>query len=379
MAAPWASDPVIEQSATTPWEKDPVAGAPPSPGPGRGGMKPSTTTAQPPEPTTPMGRFANGVDQMTNFGGNRPNQKLAGAHNAFVGASELAAPMAIPALVAAPAATIGAGLLGGVGKLIGNGAAQYFHASPEVSDVIGDAASVPSAMLGSVSGESAGPAIGRFLSRGIPPWASDVVGMIHPGAGFAMRRIGKLASMLNPGDEPFEPVRPNPAVAAKMRFGGPVDTSGGPAFPKVGMSGAPEAPTPGDAFQPNKVNPNIASRLRFGGPIDAQGGPSYGRVGMSGAPTVPPQTEPAAVPFQPNRVNPNIARGIRYTPGGDDAGGAAVSPSTVGTRAEMMRQLRLRQAANASPQITNPPIATPPATDAPTFANGGIKLNIRRR
>lgn len=281
------------------------------------------------------------------------------------------------------------------------------YAIPEGAQVSGTPILPPSAMIPSAVGYGVSK-LGEHL--GLPGWENNAAGLVAGGAaglgGAAISRLSSLApgelgalgktllrnapvagkwiigptmDALDNTPEPFEPVRPNPAVAAKMRFGGPVDTSGGSAFPKVGMSGAPEAPTPGDAFQPNKVNPNIASRLRFGGPIDAEGAPSYGRVGMSGAPTVPLQTEPAAAPFQPNRVNPNIARGIRYTPGGDDASGAAVSPSTVGTRAEMMRQLRLRQAANASPQITNPPIATPPATDAPTFANGGIKLNIRRR
>ena len=113
---------------------------------------------------------------------------------------------------------------------------------------------------------------------------------------------------------PFEPVRPNPAVASKMRFGGPVQQGGGPAYPGVGMSGAPEvAPAPVEAFQPNKVNPNIARNLRFGGSVDAEGGPAYGRVGNVGRPVCtayPPTAPPTVTPFQPNKVNPNISKTV---------------------------------------------------------------------
>lgn len=234
-------------------------------------------------------------------------------------------------------------------------------------------------------------AVGYGVSKlgehaGLPGWANAAAGIVAGGAtGLGSAAISKISS-LAPGElatlgktilrnapvagkwiigptmdaldntpEPFQPVRPNPAVAAKMRFGGPVDTSGGPSYSGVGMSGAPVIESSSPTFQPNKVNPNIAGKLRF-----TPGAESGGSVGpaipsrISGTPTselpavkTPPYTtESPVVPFQPNRVNPNIARGIRYTPGSaGDSGAGNVAPATVGTRAEMMRQLRLRQQA----------------------------------
>lgn len=122
---------------------NPVVGSATAAGPGRGGhMPPGSPVAQAPDPSTlpPMGRFAGGVDQMLNLGGNRPGQRLAGAHNAIVGAGELAAPLALPYAVAAPIpALIGAGT-GLAAQFAGSEIPRAMGASPEVSDLIGDVA-----------------------------------------------------------------------------------------------------------------------------------------------------------------------------------------------------------------------------------------------
>lgn len=234
-------------------------------------------------------------------------------------------------------------------------------------------------------------AVGYGVSKlgehvGLPEWANVGAGVVASGlAGGAQSGIGRLASMgadnrallaeravqkipyfgplvnyaRNLGEERpvysmpgepaptiTEPFSPNPNIAAKMRFGGPVDTGGGKSFPGVGMSGAPELETSeSPVFQPNKVNPNIANRIRFGGSIDPGPSQSYGRVGMSGAPAAPPlPITPAPVPFVPNKVNQAIAKNLRFTPSAEPGSNAAAGPaSTLGTRAEMMRQIRLKQ------------------------------------
>ena len=266
------------------------------------------------------------------------------------GAGKTMAPLAIPAAVMVPAATAGAAVTGGAGKLLGTGLSRAMGASPETSEAIGDVTSLPGAYLGSrIGSRLADIPSGNVLDAAQHlPWP---IGQTVR-AGRAL-----FAAPTAEPSAPFEPVRPNPAVASKMRFGGPVQQGGGPAYPGVGMSGAPEvAPAPVEAFQPNKVNPNIARNLRFGGSVDAEGGPAYGRVGMSGAPSVPPPPAPPTVtPFQPNKVNPNISRQLRFTPSAEPGANADAGPaSTLGTRAEMMRQLRLRQ---AQQNVAPPPVS----------------------
>ena len=314
----------------------------PVPGPGKGGMKPGgVVTVQAPDPETlaPMGRFAGGVDQMLNLGGNRPDQKLRGLHNAFVGGSEIAAPLAIPALVASPAATIGAGLAGGAGKVLGTEIPKYFGASPETSDVIGDAASIPSAMIGGATGETVGPAVGRVLARGIPPALSDFVGMIHPHAGFVMRSAGRIMEALNPSEKPLSaPSSPPRSVGVSPA---PLPTPIAPLAPSRSVSvTTPNPPTP------IPITPQRSVGVFPGNGPEPLPAPSRSVGVYTGTP------QPPAPPV----------RSIGVFSGPQQAPDAATVKAPI-----------------APPPVE--PLATPKAATAekPTFANGGIKNNVRRR
>lgn len=156
---------------------------------------------------------------------------------------------------------------------------------------------------------------------------------------------------------PYEgPLRANPAVAAKMPFGGPAPVEADPtSYGGVGMSGAPEPPEPSAPPAPFKRNPNIMRKLGKGRSAENYDTPAYGpAVRQTGTPTLeqPPvkmpssSNSPAPPPYQgPLKVNPNIAKKMRFTPGGEDQyqGSAGDQPgATLGTRAEMMRQQRLK-------------------------------------
>lgn len=233
-------------------------------------------------------------------------------------------------------------------------------------------------------GSSVVSRIAGLSSAERPEAIKAIVGVLPKGP--AMVKAWEAAHPVPAPTGPFQPMRPNPAVAAKMRFGGPADASGGAAYTSVGMSGAPVSPPAVEpiaapSFQPNKVNPNIARNLRFT-PGGDSGGPAVSAIPsrVSGTPVsdlAPIRTIPSGSPTPPaysgpSRVNPNIAKNLRFTPS-DTQGGSAASPATLGTRAEMLRQIRLRQQGIASPDDAVE------AIEPRTFANGGIKTNIRRK
>lgn len=153
------------------------------------------------------------------------------------------------------------------------------------------------------------------------------------------------------------PVRPNPAIAAKMPYGGPAEEYSATSYGPPTRAGGPitpiEPPATPAPFKPLKRNTNIARKLKSGGLEDDYSAPAYGPpVRQSGTPALeqPAVRTPssASAPPQytgPNKVNPNISKKLRFTPGGEDqfSGSAGdQAGSTLGTRAEMMRQVRLK-------------------------------------
>lgn len=382
MANPWDNDVVAPSS--NPWDKDVT---PVPHGPGVGGMKPSTVSAdKSPDPATlaPMGRFAGGVDQMLNLGGNRPDQKRQGLHNAFVGAAETAAPLALPALASAPVATVAAGLVGGAGKVLGTEIPKYLGVSPETSELIGDAASVPSAMFGNAGGEAATPALRALLARGVPSWASDLVGTFAPHAGFMTRGAGRVASAL------LRPKEATPGIVTPTTTGGyqRPDYSN---LIRVPGEGVPpyESPAPKTPLQPGP-------QTDFGPHV-----PNYGNLIQSpemGLPPSPSQPE-AEVPHPRTYVSTRGAPELPWSvsqgrPSSGTTGGVVVQGKTQpyvgptsfnaapkvtpGAIPELMRQQRLQSGDAPAPVILDPS-GRPIAAEPPTFANGGIKNNTRRR
>lgn len=225
---------------------------------------------------------------------------------------------------------------------------------------------VPASIAGGYAGHFLGP-VGSIVGAAAPIVRGAIQG-------------GKEALRADWPSPISDPVRPNPAVAARMRFGGPVNTSGGPSYSGVGMSGAPAVePITTPSFAPNKVNPNIARNLRFS-PASDSGGTAASAIPsrVAGTPAadlpplrpIPPSGSTPPAYAGPNRVNPSIAKNLRFTPG--ETQGGAASPATLGTRAEMMRQVRLRQQGIVAPD------QSVTAIEPRTFANGGIKLNTRR-
>lgn len=71
----------------------------------------------------------------------------------------------LPALVAAPAATIGGAVAGAVGQQVAQRGSQAMGASPETARLIGDVAAIPAAMAGA----RAVPAAGRAISAARTP------------------------------------------------------------------------------------------------------------------------------------------------------------------------------------------------------------------
>lgn len=153
-----------------------------------------------------------------------------------------------------------------------------------------------------------------------------------------------------------EPFRPNPAIAAKMPYGGPAPIEAdATSYGGVGMSGAPESPEAASPAAPFKPNPRIARRLGKGRSAEDYNTPAYGpAVRQTGTPALQqpgllmplPEGSTRPAPYTgPNRVNPNIAKKLTFTPGAEDQYAASAgdqSNATLGTRAEFMRQQRLK-------------------------------------
>lgn len=269
----------------------------------------------------------------------------------------------------------------GAGRHPGQEKNEQIPAGTEVqgAPIISAGAAIPTAVGYGVS------KLGEHV--GMPDWANAVAGLVAGGltsAGTSLyskisslppevrgqalakavqilpkgKSLTDLWEMLHSEPEPTppEPVRPNPAIAAKMRYGGPAPSEAdATSYGGVGMSGAPDAPElPGPAT-PFKRNPNIMRKLGKGRSAENYDTPAYGpTVRQTGTPALdqpaiktPSASATPAPPRYagPNKVNPNIAKKMRFTPGGEDqySGSAGDQPgATLGTRAEMMRQQRLK-------------------------------------
>lgn len=76
----------------------------------------------------------NGIGQALKSG-----QRMVGLHKAFTGATQVAAPFALPALATAPLATLGTIAAGTAGGALGKIGSEFMGASPEASDLVSDA------------------------------------------------------------------------------------------------------------------------------------------------------------------------------------------------------------------------------------------------
>ncbi len=109
----------------------------------------------------------------------KPGQRLAGLHKTFTGATQIGA---VPALVTAPLAVSAAGLAGGtLGGAVGKYGSEFLGASPEVSDLVGDAGSVIGGAAGGLAGES--PRLRGYVSgtAKAPLQALKVAGSVKSG------------------------------------------------------------------------------------------------------------------------------------------------------------------------------------------------------
>lgn len=310
-----------------------------------------------------------GVDITTGLGQIGSGEFSKGANNLFSGAGKIASVGLPAAAVTAPVALAGSAVGGGVAKLAGSGAASLLGADPDQSELAGNVASLPGAALGGKLGNavsSIGRLMTKHLSDATPEQVAAAKKALIDMVPFWGSKINKMTDIMNPPPEPFAPYRANPAVANKMPFGGPFQEYKGKSYRSrsVGMGGAPEPPAPEAVpeptpFEPVKPNPNISRKLRYGGSADESYGDAKPAIPsrIAGTPSSdlpairqPSAPSPLRQTYQgPNKVNPNISRKLKFSPGAEDqykgsAGDQA--GSTLGTRAEMMRQVRLKRAAN---------------------------------
>lgn len=290
------------------------------------------------------------------------------------------------------------------------------QAIPENTEVLGAPVFPSGAIIPSAVGYGTSK-LGEHL--GLPDWASTAAGLVTGGltgagtalaskfrtlppdkaAGLTKAVVGSIpivGKWANAAREAFsteptvpQPFRPNPAIASKMRFGGPVDTAGGSSYPGVGMSGAPVIENEPQIWKPNKPNPSIAAKIKYGGPSDTAGGPAYSRVGMSGAPPAPEVSEgiaPTPSYTGPNRVNPNIARNLRFTPGNNpNAGGGSASriAGRGGIAAQKSAPIAAQVPSAPAPSIAADddlvPLLQKSIENARSSGKTPIRENIRRR
>ena len=216
------------------------------------------------------------------------------------GAGTVYSPEAIPALLSNPAATIGAAAggtaLGGGGRI----ASDMAGADPETSEALGNALAIPGALLAGSGAQSLSDRLARLPEGRLATAAEH----LPYGVGTGIKAVRSIFEPQSP-----EPFRPNPAIARTLGKGTPPRSTTARSFGPPVRPGGPivtfEPPVAPAPFEPSRPNPNIAKNLRFGGSIDSSGGPSYPGVGMSGAP------EPEGPVYNPFRPNPAIASMIR--------------------------------------------------------------------
>lgn len=301
----------------------------------------------PPDPSAIFGpvRALAGATQIANPNNLYPDQKMRGLHNIIAGTGEslwpLAAEAGIPALV-------GGAVLGGAGKLIGTELPKAFGVSPGTSEVIGDVTSIPAAM--------AGGGMARSISE-IPleNWlnAGEKISLLNPG------------SLIKAGRALFAPT-PESSIARGSSIGGyarpdysnlirqlPDSTAGDtppvsePGSIARGLMGRPVVSHPSgisSALPAPRFSGGIPERIPATAPVPRP--ESYIAVPESGRLVEPWRVVPgrAAVPSETvSGEMPNVRPSLRIgqTPAERLQELSNSKEGTVGTRAEMMRQLRL--------------------------------------
>lgn len=309
-----------------------------------------------------VNELAGAVPRMAN------GEKAGGAADAIEGLGHLAAPFALPAAVAAPVAT-GVGLVAGTGaQMLGKDIAEGQGASPDTARLIGDVAGI-----GAGAGGSRLTDIGsRTVSSMRPDVRKALINMI-PLYG---PKINALTDALRTSDaQPWIPNQPIKMVNSP-KYPGPspinestLRTAPPPTQPLTRFMAPGEHP-PVEPWTPNEPL-KMVNMPNYPGPSEeAQGNPSSGtytparlggtRVFQSPSEFLEKQNAPVPErPVTPWKTNtpgrlPNTPRYPGPAPGvmtGDT--GTSGNQATLGTRAEMMRQQRLRADVD---RFTPPPV-----------------------
>lgn len=180
------------------------------------------------------------------------------AINAF---GEMAAPAAIPALALAPAATIGAGLLGAAGKYGGEAIAKNSGADPDTAELIGNAASLPMSSIGGATFES--PAVRGFARGAVTAVPQAIKDATIPGAAAILGHGGHVAEAATAISATPAIVRGGINGASGKPFAGPVVRSitsrPQPPVEPQPISGRPSTtgPTPGQYDAPRFRMPEV--------------------------------------------------------------------------------------------------------------------------
>lgn len=219
------------------------------------------------------GTFGKGIGEVI-----QPGNRQVGLHHMLMGAGEMASPLIIPALSAAPAATItglaGTALAGGVGKI----GSSMAGASPETSDLIGDAAG----LAGGYGGSRLGDAVHRIA--------------VSPKFQSAAMEFSPYKKFMNLGTAALDAVRGSPeSIAARtMPPVGPRETAtlpSGRLAPILPFQSRESFPPPSGPGSKLGQNP-------FAEPLDlAQLISGRQRGGLHNAELMPP-------PIAPNREAP---------------------------------------------------------------------------
>ena len=319
-----------------------------------------------------------------------PGSRMAGVHKALIGAGETVAPMFVPTSIPELASTVGAVGVGGVGSAVGKYGSRALGASPEASDLIGDATGGAAAFGGGRLGRAVGDAGSAMMDKLAPIQINDPAGIRQPlpnpkGEEAKSKLIksipvvGRFLDEARRFSSPStpEPYRPNPGVVGTpFSSGGAEAPFKGPAYPAARPEYTP--PPSGPVLAPVRPNPAIAAKMRFGGSPDLYSGPSYPSPTITPTLAPVPGEGPSAPAYQgPNRVNPNIARNLRFTPADNPNAGGVTQP-TLGTRAAMMDAQRLKAKALQGAPFFDPresQVVAPPDVD--TLASQRARVQAR--
>lgn len=262
------------------------------------------------------------------FANDRP---ATGVSDVIKGGAKAMSPLAIPAMAMSPAATVGAAALGSAGHMLGSGVADALHASPETSEAVGDVASLPAAMLGGRAGSRLAeiPASNWMDFAQKAPW----------GFGQGVKAVRSLFTGPSTPVVAPPPVTFRPSGQSKIVAPPPINFRANETAPGV-------VPPPPVTFRTAPQNSVTAPP-----PITFRPEPTPGIV----AP--PPVTFRGETPTPRTYAPPPVV----FRSSGGPA--AAPAPSSVATTPAQS------------------PVAPAPVTETtqpPTFANGRIKLNVRR-